>query len=730
MTASAPPKRKLSLSSWILIGMLAGIASGIFFGEYCAFLQVFGDAYIKLLQITILPYIFVSLIQGLGGLTFDQARELAVKAGILLLVFWLIILAVVLLMPLAFPEWVSAAFYSSSLVEMPPPVDFLQLYIPSNPFASLADNMVPAVVLFSILIGTSLIGIERKETLLKGLEATAEALIRVTNTVVKLTPLGVFAIAAAAAGTMTIEEFGRLQVYLVSFNVAALLLTFWILPMMLAPATPFKYRDVVLLSRDALVTAFTTGNLFVVLTVLTENCKSLFEKYNLRREKTDAYIDVIIPVSFNFPNMGKLIMLLFVLFASWYTGGVLSAGDYGSFVFSGLLSFFGGVDVALPFMLDLMRLPSDMYQLYVVTGILNGRFATLLAAMNLVVFTLLATASLTGVMQLNKRKLMIYAAASLLITAGVVGVTRAYLGLAVSNQYAKDKVLAGMQTLVVEAARIVHRKLPADSPAVVPDERVLARIRRTGVLRVGYLPDNLPFSYFNINDQLVGFDVDMALLLALDLGCRAEFYPVKLRALPQVLAEQRVDIVMSGIRVSTTRLQQMRFSAPYLDTTAAFVTRDYRRGEFDRLEAVRRIEKLKIGVPRDIGVREADLKYLLPNAKVAMIESPRDYFGNLWPNLDAIVTTAEAGSAWTLIYPQYAVVVPRPDIVKWPLAYPVAGRDDAMADFVSRWIDLKKKQRLAYQRFYDHWILGLEAEEKKPRWSVIRNVLHWVDYTH
>jgi Na+/H+-dicarboxylate symporter/ABC-type amino acid transport substrate-binding protein len=720
-------KSRLSLSSWILIGMAAGILCGIFFGEYCAFLQFFGDAFIKLLQITILPYIFVSLMQGLGGLTYEQARQMALKAGALLLVFWLITFGVILLMPLSFPEWVSAAFYSSSLVEKPPPVDFLKLYIPSNPFASLADNMVPAVVLFSILIGVALIGIERKQTLLGGLSTTANALIRVTNIIVKLTPLGVFAIAAAAAGTMSIEEFGRLQVYLVSFNAAVLFLTFWVLPMMLAPVTPFKYRDVVLLSRDALVTAFTTGNLFVVLTVLTDNCKTLFEKYNLAREKTDAYIDVIIPVSFNFPNMGKLIMLLFILFATWFTGSALTLKDYGTFVFSGLLSFFGGVDVALPFMLDLMRLPSDMYQLYVVTGILNGRFATLLAAMNLIVFTLLATASLTGVMTINKRKLLVYAATSLLLTAGVILGTRAYLGLAVSNQYKKDKVLAGMQNLVVEAAKIVHREMPADPPAVVPGESELGRIRRTGLLRVGYLPDNLPFSYFNINDQLVGFDVDMALMLALDLGCRAEFYPVKLRTISRALEEHRVDIVMSGIRITTDRLQKMRFSDAYLDTTAAFVTRDYRRDEFHKLDTIREIETLKIGIPRNIGIREADVQLLLPNAQINTIESARDYFGNLWPSLDAIVISAEAGSAWTLIYPQYAVVVPQPDIVQWPLAYPVAGRDDEMADFVNHWIDLKKKQRLAFDKFYEHWILGLDAEEQKPRWSVIRNVLHWVD---
>ena len=140
----------------------------------------------------------------------------------------------VLLLPLSFPQWKTAAFFSSAIVELPKQVDFLNLYIPSNPFQSLANNVVPAVVLFSILIGVALMGMNNKEALLQALGTASQALIRMTNMIVKLTPIGVFAITAAAAGTMTIEQFGRLQVYLVSFNAAALFLTFWVLPMLVA----------------------------------------------------------------------------------------------------------------------------------------------------------------------------------------------------------------------------------------------------------------------------------------------------------------------------------------------------------------------------------------------------------------------------------------------------------------------------------------------------------------
>ena len=251
---------KISLSTQILIGLVLGITCGLFFGEYCGFLQFFGDAFIKLLQITILPYITISLILGIGGMTLEQAKTLSVKAGALLLLFWVLSFFIVLIMPLSFPYQESASFFSTSLVEPAKDVDFLDLYIPSNPFHALAENVVPAVVLFSILCGVALIGIKEKEALLQALSTATQIFVKITNLIVNLTPYGVFAISAAAAGTMSVEEFGRLHVYLVSFNVASLFLAFWILPKMVTAVTPFKYGDIVGLSRNALVTAFTTGN--------------------------------------------------------------------------------------------------------------------------------------------------------------------------------------------------------------------------------------------------------------------------------------------------------------------------------------------------------------------------------------------------------------------------------------------------------------------------------------
>ena len=71
------------------------------------------------------------------------------------------------------------------------------------------------------------------------------------------------------------------------------------------------------------------------------------------------------------------------------------------------------------------------------------------------------------------------------------------------------------------------------------------------------------------------------------------------------------------------------------------------------------------------------------------------------------------------------LVVPGPDPIRVPLAYPIARHDQALAAFVDTWIALKRKDG-TLDAAYKHWILGQDAARRQPRWSIVRNVLHWV----
>jgi Na+/H+-dicarboxylate symporter len=163
----------MSLSTKVLLGLGLGILAGVFFGEEAAFLKVLGDAFIQLLQMTVLPYMMVSLITGLGGLSYREAASLGRSCGLLLLVLWALGLAIVLILPLAYPDWETASFFSTSLIEERQPINFLGLYIPANLFYSLANNIVPAVVVFSVAVGVALIGLGDKDVLLKSLLRSA-----------------------------------------------------------------------------------------------------------------------------------------------------------------------------------------------------------------------------------------------------------------------------------------------------------------------------------------------------------------------------------------------------------------------------------------------------------------------------------------------------------------------------------------------------------------------------
>src|SRR5210317_1974401 len=96
-----------SSSSMVLLGLVLGIAVGLFFGEMVSWLKIVGDVFIRLLQITVIPFISVSLITGIGNLKFEQVKSLALRGGGILLLVWGLVISVLLLIPLAFPDWPS-----------------------------------------------------------------------------------------------------------------------------------------------------------------------------------------------------------------------------------------------------------------------------------------------------------------------------------------------------------------------------------------------------------------------------------------------------------------------------------------------------------------------------------------------------------------------------------------------------------------------------------------------
>ncbi|MCO6043943.1 cation:dicarboxylase symporter family transporter [Aeoliella sp. ICT_H6.2] len=719
--------RKLSLTTFILIGLVLGVLTGVFVGERAEILDPIGNGFIRLLQMAVLPYFIVALPLGFGRLSYEEAKLTGARLALFSVVLWALAIGLVVLLPLMFPQLQSASFFSHSMVEPAEEVDFVELYIPANPFSSLSQAVIPGVVVFGVALGIALIGVPNKQQLLTVLDSLANALGRITGFVVKLTPIGVFALAASAAGTMTLEDLSRLQVYLVAYTIGAMLLAFWLVPMLVASLTPFSYGDVLRATRDPLVTGFTTGNLLVVLAMLADNCKQLFKDQEERsRRHAESVVDVALPIAFTFPNLGVVLLLLFIPFAGWFTGSPVALSDYPKLSVLGFFSFFGSVEIGLPFVLQQLRIPTDMFRLHVVTLVYIGRLATLLAVMHLAGLAILSAAGNAGWLRFRPKGLATFAVASTLLLAVSIGGGRWMLRSTVDQVYSKDRVLTGMRTAKYTPNGGVHREPP--EPIEGTDQASpLDLVRQRGELRVGYDPEGLPFSFFNDRGELVGLDIEMTQALAEELGVKAVYYPYDKQAMAESLnGHRQYDLLVGGLFATTRRVEKMRFSDPYLDLHLSLLVPDHRKEEFSSLKNLRRKGPLRIGVLERpyFGAR---IQQSAPNAEIVLLNSPRPFFEGE-SDLDALVMSAEAGSAWTLLYPNYTVVMPSDAQLTVSVGYPMPLDGSRLENVVSRWIDLKRKDG-TITALYDHWIEGKSAQDNGPRWNVLTDVLGWGQVT-
>jgi proton glutamate symport protein len=714
----------MSLASQVLVGLVLGIAAGIFLGDLASALDVVGRAFILLLQMAVLPFVVVSLVGGLGRLDARRAVAIARSGGLVLLALWAIVMAVVLAFPLAFPHWESASFFSHALVEPPKPVDFLGLYIPANPFASLANAVVPAIVVFSVSLGIALIGIERKEAILEVLASVQASLERITGAVVRLAPLGVFALMASAAGTLELADLSRIQVYVLVYCVVALVLAFWVLPGLVSALTPLSVREVLGPVRDALLTAFATGNLLIVLPMLAGHGKEMLRRGGVDPATADASVDVLVPASFTVPNMGKLLSLAFVPFAGWFTGFEIARDDYPIFAAAGFVSFFGEPVVSLPFLLDLLRIPADAFELFVTVDVVTSRFGTLLAALHTLVLAVLGAFVMAGGITFRWSRIARFAGISVVLLVASIGGARLFFGTAVEPHYTGYQALVE-RGLLYEPAEVKVLGATSPDPGAGTTGRRLARVRERGSLRVGYFDNALPFAFRNERGEVVGFGIEMAHLLARELGVRLDLVKIGRDGAAKALRAGACDIVMSGSAVTPEATLDVRFSTKVDDLTLAFVVPDYMRGRFTRWETIASGADLTIGVSAT-GYYERLLAELLPGAKIVRLPSPRAFFRGEHPEVDAFVTAAENGSAWTLVYPSFSVAVPQPDPIAVPLAYPLPRHEPELADYVDAFVELKRSDG-TIRTLSRYWFEGESPTRRVRRWSVIRNVLGWVE---
>lgn len=210
-------KIKISLPIQILIALALGVIFGIFFHEYVKYISWAGDIFIRLLKMIVVPIVVSSMIVGVAsiGKTGGLGR-IATKT----LTFYVVTTLVATFVGLALVNAIEPGV-GSSLVNQTSSAEHLagaervplgqQLIniVPENIFQDLVENDMLAIIFFSILFGyfVTLVGEKSSATIINFFEAVFEVIMKIVLTIIKVAPIGVFAIVAKMismqAGDMT-----------------------------------------------------------------------------------------------------------------------------------------------------------------------------------------------------------------------------------------------------------------------------------------------------------------------------------------------------------------------------------------------------------------------------------------------------------------------------------------------------------------------------------------------
>lgn len=709
----------INLPEKIALGAVLGIAAGVVLGDRATVLQPIGDAYGAMLQIAVFPYLLSSLMHSLGKLSPSMGQRLLRAGWVPFVSLWILTFAAIWVLAYAIPSAPPPFSLTASAVHGKN--ELMELLIPSNPFAALRNNYVPAVVVFAIIYGVAFEGVAKNQTLLDIFEAIKTASVRIWGWVVRLAPIGVFALLADTAGTVRIDQLAGLVFYVVTYLAGAAILGLIVIPAMLSALVPQSYRELLRQIRPALVLAVATTLSVAALPFVQRAAESILDGAGCAdsEERTNV-LQTSLSLSYVFAQLGNYFVYLLILYASYVAAAPLKLAEKAALPVMTLLSCLGSPSAtydSVVFLSKWLHLPPSVFDLYVETSAIT-RFAQVLVSVSGFYFVTLV------IPLLYFKKV---ALRPVRLVAGIGGAAVLFTSLAFGGMALRPKLFPEA-TSPYAALRLdpkltsgvksstVRTNGTAPGFAQDPGSAVssIANIRKRGVLRVGFNPHVIPFSYRNAQGELVGFDISYAYRLARDLGVAIEFVPFTSPTLARDLADHRFDIAMSGIYENDERLQLLTMSPAYYESPLALIVPSADAAKFLDGNAVSR-SGLKLAVYDDTVLLPLS-RNLFPNAQLVVLPNYDGLPG--MTQVNGAVWTLEQGTAWAAEHAGFTAVAPDNLSAVVPTAYAMAPDAGELGVYMSQWLQLRNADGFRAEQIA-YWMQLNHHRAREPRWNLI-----------
>lgn len=276
--------RSIPLIYRITLAFVLGSIAGVVFGERMTIVQPFGDLFLRLLNMLVIPIIVFTLLTGIrqlsparlgriGGATVGLYALTTTIAGI-----------IGLAVANVFQPGRGVEFIGGEAESQAPPslTEVVLGIVPSNPVAAMTEGNLLATVFFVIVFGIALTYVraqqesfeDRVDSLFDAFEVGAEAMFVIVRGVLEYGVIGVFALMAAGIGTEGVGVFSSLGELVLAVAIAVVLhiafMYLFVLMGLISDVSPLAFLAG---AKDAMVMAFATRSSSGTLPVTMNNAE-------------------------------------------------------------------------------------------------------------------------------------------------------------------------------------------------------------------------------------------------------------------------------------------------------------------------------------------------------------------------------------------------------------------------------------------------------------------------
>lgn len=393
---------KLALHWQMGIALILGATLGfIFCDSYSAWGNVIngiGDIFLHAINMIVIPLVFLSTVLGISTMTDSKSMgRIAVKTFLYFIVTAVLAAVVgVIVTDVLRPGYgthkaevdTGGILETAQATESSTLMDKIVDIVPSNIFEAFSSGNILPIIFFSLLLGFFITKIHanHQATINNVFESFNDAIMALTNFIIRFAPLGIFAIVMALVGKQA-SDIGALKECFRNF--AFFVIVVWIslivmggivLPIMvglMAKVSPIKHLKQI---YSALMVAFSTSSSYSALPLIISDAK---EKMGV----SNNIASFTVPLGITFNKIGTIVYeCVAVIFVAQAVGMDLTAAQQVSLIGASIVTVLGAPSVpmagviTLAVLLAAMGLPTDYIGMFMAIDILCDMPKTLLNA--------------------------------------------------------------------------------------------------------------------------------------------------------------------------------------------------------------------------------------------------------------------------------------------------------------------------------------------------------------